>query len=657
MSLFQNNKSARVLGAVALLIAGILAYSYILLNSPNVPLLIDAGEASWIRYPRPYSPGVYYAETYTMSFRKTFQVSGPVAGTRMIFTAFRDCWVTLDGRIIFSTPETADSWKTEYYIDIPASSLAAGTHELCFRVRNQSAHPLLRVKIPALNIASGVDWDSSVNEINWKPAERAHDVKILDISREFSSPIDSLMRILPFIAPLFLVTFLLSAFRERLTSLSRMPGIFFTYVTSENLRYLLLAYWVALAAHNIFKLPAYTGFDYPQHIDYIRWIAEKKALPLASDGWQMFQPPLYYALSALLYSFLQLFFSADVSLLLLRIIPFSCGMIQVQLSYLALQRLFRDQPGARMAGLFVAGLLPMNLYINQYVGNEPLAAVLTGGAIYCLIYLSTEPESAPYVAVRGIVVLAGVFLGLAILTKMTAILFIPLFCGYLVRELRRRAFDWFRSMRLTGGFVGIVCLVCSWFYLRNWWIVGTPFIYGWENAHKSWWQDPGFRTLGQIFRFGDVFSYPVAAATVSFWDGFYSTFWADGYLSSTADVSSLWNYDFMLAGIILGVVPAVLLLAGFLAALSGYGSAQRPVFFFSALMVFCMMFALFHLFMTVPIYSTVKATYTSGMTILYALFAAIGYTLLRSCSRWCVSMLVAVLICWGAVAARAYFIW
>lgn len=641
---------------MALLITGMLMYSYVLLNSPNVPLLVDAGEAAWIRYPRPYSPGVYYAETYNMSFRKMFHVSGPVAGARVIFTAFRDCWVTLDGRIIFSTPETADSWKTEYYIDLPASSLAAGTHELCFRVRNQSAHPLLRVQVPALNISSGVDWDSSVNEINWKPAERANDVKILDISREFSSPIDSLMRILPFIAPLFLVIFLLSAFRERLISLSIMPGVFFRYITPGNLRYLLLAYWVALAANNIFKLPAYTGFDYPQHIDYIRWIAEKKTLPLASDGWQMFQPPLYYALSALLYSFLQHFFSSDVSLLLLRIIPFFCGMIQVQLSCMALQRLFRKHPGAQMAGLFVAGLLPMNLYINQYVGNEPLAAVLTGCAIYCLIYLSTEPESATYGAVRRIVFLAGVFLGLALLTKMTAILFIPLFCGYLVWELRKRRFNWFEIIKLEGGFAGVVCLVCSWFYLRNWWVIGKPFIYGWENAHKSWWQDPGFRTLGQIFRFGDVFSHPVAAATVSLWDGFYSTFWADGYLSSTADVSSLWNYDFMLAGILLGVVPAVMLLAGFLAALSGHGGTHKSVFFFSAVMALFMMFALFHLFMTVPIYSTVKATYSSGLTVLYALFAATGYRLLNR-SLWSGPVTVALLVCWGAVAARAYFIW
>ena len=42
------------------------------------------------------------------------------------------------------------------------------------------------------------------------------------------------------------------------------------------------------------------GFDTAAHEQYIRFIQEKHALPLPKDGWEMHQPPLYYAVSALL---------------------------------------------------------------------------------------------------------------------------------------------------------------------------------------------------------------------------------------------------------------------------------------------------------------------------------------------------------------------
>ena len=49
------------------------------------------------------------------------------------------------------------------------------------------------------------------------------------------------------------------------------------------------------------------GFDAMAHEQYIQFIQEKHALPLPKDGWEMHQPPLYYAASAMLLDAVQPF--------------------------------------------------------------------------------------------------------------------------------------------------------------------------------------------------------------------------------------------------------------------------------------------------------------------------------------------------------------
>jgi hypothetical protein len=38
--------------------------------------------------------------------------------------------------------------------------------------------------------------------------------------------------------------------------------------------------------------------DYDGHVDYIQWILDHHSLPRAGDGWEFYQPPLYYSVSA-----------------------------------------------------------------------------------------------------------------------------------------------------------------------------------------------------------------------------------------------------------------------------------------------------------------------------------------------------------------------
>ena len=60
--------------------------------------------------------------------------------------------------------------------------------------------------------------------------------------------------------------------------------------------------WVVLFLNNLPQLPGLFGFDRDGHLYYIDYIQQKKALPLADEGWQTYQPPLYYLFGAVVSS-------------------------------------------------------------------------------------------------------------------------------------------------------------------------------------------------------------------------------------------------------------------------------------------------------------------------------------------------------------------
>ncbi len=58
------------------------------------------------------------------------------------------------------------------------------------------------------------------------------------------------------------------------------------------------AFWVLLFWNNAGLMPFYSGFDAQYHVNYIEYVLEHHALPLPTQGFEMYQPPLYYALCA-----------------------------------------------------------------------------------------------------------------------------------------------------------------------------------------------------------------------------------------------------------------------------------------------------------------------------------------------------------------------
>ena len=292
-----------------------------------------------------------------------------------------------------------------------------------------------------------------------------------------------------------------------------------------------------------------SGFDVLGHIEYIKFIVEQGKLPLATDGSQMFQSPLYYMISAILYKFLLLFGATSQILNFLTIIPLLCGLAMIEICYRTSLHAFPNRQDLQKLCTIIGSFIPMNLYMSQYLGNEPLAAIFTALAILLTVAFLNEPQLA---TTRKHQVFLGASLGLALLSKVTAVLLIvPVFLAFIIIQHQQN-----QSLKRITTQVGTISLViitiCGWYYLRNWILLGKPFIGGWDPSREIfWWQDPGYRTFNDFLTFGYVFVNPIYAATTGFWDAIYSTIWLDGFLGGKAifKFRPHWNYDFVLSSV------------------------------------------------------------------------------------------------------------
>jgi hypothetical protein len=238
-------------------------------------------------------------------------------------------------------------------------------------------------------------------------------------------------------------------------------------------------------------------------------------------------------------------------------------------------------------------------------------------------------------------------LGAALLAKATAALaVVP---GLLLLAAPARRWGAARLLPSAGAFAAAAFAAGGWFYARSWALYGAPFIGGWNPARGIvWWQDPGCRTAGDVLRFGAALARPFYSGLNGFWDALYSTFWADGWQSGAIALRAVppRPLDCQAAEVWWALVPTVLIAAGAARALKRSDAPSGAALLGAGAGVG----ALAWLFLAVPIYSTVKASYLLGLGPLFALLLADGLEEARGLGRlaaW------GGLFAWAAVAYRA----
>ena len=633
-------------------------------RSEAIAFLPARAGAEWIVYPGRAETRTHDTISVTAHFRHAFTLTALPANATLLVCAFKDAAVAINGRTVSDFPSTRRNWKFPSGAEV-AGLLQPGTNIITAWVTNAVGPPALwlLLKSEGVSLGTGERWQVSLNGTEWQSARRARQPLELppDSSLDRSTRImDWLKRAWPAEAAVCAVSLALVWGMNRWLRHRRRQAAALPTATSTKLIYGLLAMVLiaraALFINNLPQLPRPMGFDAQAHEEYIQFIQQKHALPLANDGWQMFQPPLYYLTSALVLDLCGRSVADEDAVYFLRALNGVIGLLHCWLVLLCLRLLFRDNIQAQAAGLLVAAFLPPNLYLSQYVTNEPLAALLVTAAIYgCLRLLRAEKEGL-WVPL-GI----GVALGAAMLTKFSVLLALPFFPAALIRQPAAQSQsarrDWLRGV----GAVVVACLiVCGWHYTRVWARFGKPIVVNWGDTElfRAWWQDPGFRTSAFYSSFGQALVSPLFSALHSFADGIYSTLWGDGLVSGMVDTAYQppWNYDLMGAGYWISLGISLLLIIGAALTLARLLCQFRAEWFLVLGISSAFAFGLLWITLENTSYCSVKAFYALPALLPFSALVAVGWDWLRQRHRVVGTAVWVLLLVWLMTVYASFWV-
>jgi len=632
----MSYRSKAVLAAI-LLCAAIVGVRR-LLADPRVVLLVSDGKAKWLRADLPYDLAARRDPLSTTTFTARIAIPSRHQAIVLRVTALRRVVIDLDGSQIFDSGPVMETWKNTRSAIIPAG-VAGGSHELRCIVTNANGPAMLRLSCPELGLASDPNWLASVDGQHWKPAVRADDLWEPEVSENNQPHVPGII-ILPFCVGAFFGIGIFRGFA------AHRGGVDW----ASRLRWLLLIGWAVLAVNNMFKVPLDCGYDTRDHYDYILYVSDHLSLPRPDAGWQFFQSPLYYAVSAALCRLmLRLGIARNSILYLLRCVPLASGAVILQISCRAGRLVFPDRRDLQMITVVVGGLVPMNLYMSQTVSNEPLAGAV--GALVLLLALTSVVKPDLVRSTRWLI-LVGAALGVAWLTKISTVIWVlPVGAAlaFALLHQKQNLAGWLR----TAGIVTAVSLaVSSWLFIRNLRQIGTLFYLQASVASSQWWQYPGYRTPRMLYEFGHVFSDPVHHMMSSLWDALYATCWATPIPSGDLP----WNFPLGCCSAWLAIIPSAACVAGIVKSAIGTTPprSRQPLRLASFTMA-CFIAATVYFYLRLPIYCCAKASYMLGTAPCLGLLAAAGFDGVLS-NRWLRAVTGGLIACWAATAYLTYFV-
>ncbi len=243
----------------------------------------------------------------------------------------------------------------------------------------------------------------------------------------------------------------------------------------HSLLWAVIAVFVVLSLLFNFRTPAgNNGYfhtpDEGAHLSYVRWIADKGSLPrfegYGGAGYEAHQPPLYYTLGALVWRLSRP--SPLPPARAVRLLSTLFGALLVATVYRLARLLMPDVPAVALASAGVVALLPMHIAICSAVNNDSLTNLLFALVMMEFALLFTQSKPSRWIALR-----MGLWAGLAGLTKVTALLLIPvLVVGWLLVPRTRGTRVWL-GMLVSVGIA--LALMFPWF-VRNMQLYDDPLL-------------------------------------------------------------------------------------------------------------------------------------------------------------------------------------
>jgi tetratricopeptide (TPR) repeat protein len=641
--MFVFKPSHRAIWIAAFAVLAMSALAWIACNDPAISFLSHDKRAEWIVFPTAVDAHAHWFASVDATFRREFVLTDRAANARLSIRAMRRAEVKINGTPVRLPPN--NNWKEITNIDV-AEQLRVGTNEIEARVFNHNGPPALWliVSTDQLTLRSDQSWEASFAGSSWRHAALATAAKTPGLGNSIAGgerTLDAAKRLSSFWIVLIAIASV-AAFVSVKHSTERW--------LEKTLLLVVAGMWLLLFWNNVWLLPFHVGFDAQEHLKYIKYIQEHRALPLPNEGWEMYQPPLYYLIAAAILLPLHLSVDDQMSIPVLRLFGAFLGVAQFVVVFLSLRLLFPARTA--LVGLLLAAFLPMHLYLAHYVTNEMLAAALATAALYlCLRLLKSNGWRASQF------VWLGLALGAATLTKATAILLLPVVIAAIASKFAYARAP-IRIWLCNFGLLLAICFaVCGWHYARIWLRFGTPLLGNWDVVSGfTWWQDPGYHTAADYLRFRRSLIHPFFSGFAGFADGIYSTLWGDGLCGGAASLSLAWNRQPMVVGYWWAAIPTALILIGAAVALFRFiRNASSELFL---LIGFSTVIVLGLAFMTlkVPSYAQAKAFYGLSALAPLCFFGALGWETLTHARSWLRFLLSALVLFWAMSSFATYWI-
>jgi 4-amino-4-deoxy-L-arabinose transferase-like glycosyltransferase len=213
----------------------------------------------------------------------------------------------------------------------------------------------------------------------------------------------------------------------------------------------------------------------PETVAYIEKIRAKlpvnDAYVLVPD--ESWQPPLYYLIAGLVTQLVSP--RPQIVLYIGRLIAILFGAATVYFCWLTAKELAPQAPMWATVSAGVVALLPQFCFNSAHVSNDSTVTLTATAAFYVWI------RGLRYPAFDQRLLVTGAMLGLAILSKLTAVALIPglalviLFRMVQVRPAESGWGNWLKRglYMIAGATLGTV-LVCGWWFVRNVFVYGEP---------------------------------------------------------------------------------------------------------------------------------------------------------------------------------------
>ena len=620
--------------------------AWIAWNDPAINFLSRDKRAEWIVFPAAVDAHTHWFASLDATFRLKFDLKDRPPRALLSVRAMRRAEVKINGTPIHFRPNS--NWKKIVTAGV-AEQLHAGTNVIEARVFNYNGPPALWLTFTTdqLSLRSDESWEASFAGSSWRHAALAAAAKTPGPGNSIAGgegALDAAKRVWPFWIALILIVSVATyiwivSFKD---STARW--------LEKTLVLVVAGLWLLLFWNNARLLPFHAGFDSKEHLNYISYIQQHRALPLPNEGWEMYQPPLYYLIAAASLSACKLSINDTTSILVLRFIGAFFGIAQLVFVFHSLRLLFSARTA--LVGLLLATFLPMNLYLAHYVTNEILAAALATVTLYlCLRLLKSGASRVSQFAWLGLA------LGAAMLAKATGVLLLPIVIAAIAGKLAYARAPIPISLRNLGLLLAICFAVCGWHYARIWLSFGMPLLGNWDVVSGfTWWQDPGYHTAADYLRFGRSLVHPLFSGFAGFLDGIYSTLWGDSLCGGLSSLTLAWNQQLMMAGYLLALIPTAFILTGAVVAITQF--VRKPSSELFLLLGFGAVLVLGMIFMTVkiPSYAQAKAFYgLSGLTPL-CFFGALGWQTVTRRNEYVRFVLSMLVLAWAMNSLATYWI-